>query len=451
MNSRQSLLLRPAVLAVGLVLLPLALSLAAPPGAVKDGCEITIAPDHADGVYRAGETMTFVVRVTRDGKPVTSGEVQYRIVINGTEEQAKGSAALAADGATVRTKLAQPGCLTVAVSYSLGEKSEIKAETGAAADPGRIQPSLPAPEDFDTFWAAQKKRLADMPMNPRLTPVEMPNVPWAADVECFDLQADCPGGAPLSGYFARPKGAKPKSCPAWISFHGAGAHSSNLIAAAGRAKHRGMLGMDINAHGSPNGKPDQYYADLLTGELKGYSFKGMDSRETFYFLGMYLRLMRAMEFLCSQPEWDGRTLIATGSSQGGAQALVAAGLDSRVTLISAGLPALCDITGSAAGRAAGWPIGTRKLSDAELRTLRYFDVAHLAAHSRATAVVRVGLIDHTCWPAGVFAACNQLKGMKHILVAPDSGHTYTPPEVYRQASQEFDEVLAQTLRPDGTK
>lgn len=157
--------------------------------------------------------------------------------------------------------------------------------------------------------------------------------------------------------------------------------------------------------------------------------------------------MRAIEFLTSQPEWDGRTLIALGSSQGGAQAIVAAGLDGRVTIVSAGLPALCDLTASAAHRAAGWPIGRRKLSDKERETLRYFDVCHFAARTKATAVVRVGLIDRTCWPAGVLAMCNQLQGEKCVLTFPDSGHSYTPPECYRAAAENLDRIIAEETAP----
>jgi cephalosporin-C deacetylase-like acetyl esterase len=234
--------------------------------------------------------------------------------------------------------------------------------------------------------------------------------------------------------------------PAALSLHAAGARSSSLQGAWNHAK-RNRLAMDINAHGSPNGRPAQYYRDLLAGELRRYSTRGMDSRETCYFLGMYLRLMRAMEFLTSQPEWDGKTLIALGSSQGGAQAIVAAGLDERVTIVSAGLPALCDLTASEAGRAAGWPIGKRKLSEEERETLRYFDVCNFAARTKATAVVRVGLIDRTCWPAGVLAMCNQLQGDKHVLTFPDSGHGYSPPESYRAAEGKLAQIITEATAP----
>ena len=70
---------------------------------------------------------------------------------------------------------------------------------------------------------------------------------------------------------------------------------------------------------------------------------------------MSLRLVRALDFLTAQPEWDGRTVVVHGSSQGGYQSLVAAGLDPRVTFFAAGIPGGCDHTGFKAGRVNGCP------------------------------------------------------------------------------------------------
>jgi len=100
--------------------------------------------------------------------------------------------------------------------------------------------------------------------------------------------------------------------------------------------------MDINAHGIPNGKPAEYYQQLAQGRLKNYPLAGRESRDTSYFRGMFLRLVRAIDYLTSRPEWDGQTVMVIGHSQGGGQALVAGGLDQRVTFIAAGVPALCD-------------------------------------------------------------------------------------------------------------
>ena len=130
--------------------------------------------------------------------------------------------------------------------------------------------------------------------------------------------------------------------------------SASLGSAVGWAKQN-FLALDINAHGLPNGKSDQFYSDLSKGDLKDYRTFGRESRDTIYFRGMFLRLVRALDFLTAQPEWDGKTVVVFGSSQGGYQAIVAAGLDSRVTFFAAGVPAGCDHTGIAADRINGWP------------------------------------------------------------------------------------------------
>ena len=62
----------------------------------------------------------------------------------------------------------------------------------------------------------------------------------------------------------------------------------------------GMLSLDINAHGIPNGKPAEFYGELRRGRLAGYPHQGNQSRDTCYFRSMYLRLVRAIDFLAAQ-------------------------------------------------------------------------------------------------------------------------------------------------------
>src|SRR5690606_31768012 len=111
-------------------------------------------------------------------------------------------------------------------------------------------------------------------------------------------------------------GAAPKSLPAILTVHGAGVRSSSLGGPAGLAKTYQAIAMDINAHGIPNGQTKEFYDALSAGELKGYPHFGREDRETSYFLGMFLRVQRALDFLTSQPEWDGQVLVVQGSSQG---------------------------------------------------------------------------------------------------------------------------------------
>ena len=188
-----------------------------------------------------------------------------------------------------------------------------------------------------------------------------------------------------------------------------------------------MLSMDINAHGIANGKSAQFYKDQSTGPLKNYRHAGRESRETIYFRGMYLRLVRAIDFLTSQPEWDGQVVAVIGHSQGGGQALVAGGLDDRVTFIASGVPAICDHGGRAASRFNGWPklVPTGKDGKPEAKILqasRYIDAVNFASRCRADAIMSVGFIDAVCPPSSCYAAYNVLQGDKRIINEPLMGH-----------------------------
>jgi cephalosporin-C deacetylase-like acetyl esterase len=145
---------------------------------------------------------------------------------------------------------------------------------------------------------------------------------------------------------------------------------------------------------------------------------------------MFLRLVRAIDFLTEQPEWDGRTVAVYGSSQGGAQAIAAAGLDSRVSFFVAGVPAMCDHTGFLANRISGWPkfvpTGEKSPSAAVVSAIRYYDAVNFAARAKAPGYFTVGFIDTTCPPSSVYAAYNALRTPKDIFHDIKAGHTNTP-------------------------
>lgn len=378
--------------------------------------------DHADALYKTGETATFTIEAMQDGKPLGDGKVVCVFSKDGVQPQPPQTLNLKDGKATIISKLDEPGFLQLRVTS--GKASALAA---AGYDPLLLKPSMPVPDDFDAFWAAQKAALAKVPVKSTLTPVPSPS----KTLDAFDLQVECLG-KPVSGYFGRPKNAKPKSLPAILHVHGAGVRSSNLGSVSWAANEGGMLSLDINAHGLPNGKPKEFYDALSAGELKDYRAEGNKDREQCYFKGMFLRLIRAIDFLTAQPEWDGKTVIVYGSSQGGFQAFAAAGLDERVTFICAGVPAGCDHTGSQANRINGWP----KIvpNDAEgkpdataLQVSRYFDNVNFATRAKCKgAAVTVGFIDTTCPPTSVYAAYNALTIPKSLHTDVLAGHTNTP-------------------------
>ncbi|MEZ6131666.1 MAG: acetylxylan esterase [Planctomycetaceae bacterium] len=402
---------------------------------------LTVTTDREDALYEVGEQATFVIRVVSGDQPVTDGSINYVV----DDYLNSGKAAGLPEGtlkpgeqpAHVIVKGRRPEFLRCQVTYVPPAGKPVKGVAGAGFSPEDIPLSSPVPDDFDDFWASQKRELAKIPVDAELT-----SVPYKDEtLRCFDVQVPCAGGAPVSGYFARPANATAKSLPAILWVHGAGVRTSSLNNAVKGAK-AGMLSLDINAHGLPNGKPAEFYAEQNAGPLNNYRHAGRESRDTIYFRGMFLRLVRAIDFLTLQPEWDGKHVVVIGHSQGGGQSLAAGGLDSRVTMIAPGVPAICDHSGEVAGRVNGWPKLVPNGDDGKpvpaiLEAARYVDAVNFATRCKAEAIMSVGFIDSVCPPSSCYAAYNALQGSKSVINRPLMGHA--APEDIHEAF--FDRVL----------
>jgi len=324
------------------------------------------------------------------------------------------------------------------IIFEIHTKSD-SASIGSIVQPDRFTPGTKRPKDFDEYWQEEKRKLRQLPMLVKAVPLKATDNGYV----CQNVEINCTGPKPARGYFAKPASAKSASLPIVLFVHAAGIISASWVRsnpenALRYAKiGRGALSFDLNAHGMLNGQPDSYYDSLQHNDLKNYPYIGLGSKKDFYFRGMYLRLMPTLDFLTSQPEWDGKRILVIGESQGGGQALAAAGLDHRVTAVVATVPAMCDWGGTLAGRKGGWPDPFAKNQynrQTLLSTLPYFDVAHILKYSKATLVVEMGLIDTTCPAAGIFAAVNQAAGRKILFIDTYRGH-HASPSAYREVWQ----------------
>ena len=381
--------------------------------------QLVLQQSHETGIYRQGDTLRVIVAEAAAGTDslLVSVRKNYSAAL---PEKIRYTGA----GQLIFKELAAaPAAYIIEVQTAADT-----ASTGLVTDPGKFLPSTPRPGDFDAFWLSEKKQLRALPMAVKTRAVEK----ITAGFNCSDIEINCNGNNPVRGYFAKPVDAQAVSLPIVLYVHAAGVKGSwcrskpeNALRYAALGK--GALCMDINAHGMLNGQPEQYYDSLEATVLKGYATQGVESRSNFYFRGMYLRLIRALDFLTQQPEWDGRRILVLGESQGGGQALVAAGLDERVGAVVATVPAMCDWGAGLYGSRGGWPDPFQTKNDRQrmLHTVPYFDAAHILKNAKATIVAEIGLIDYTCPPAGIYAALNQAAGKKIILAVPYRGHHLT--------------------------
>ena len=417
---------RLAWLAIGLLMTASSYAASSWDGKAVVEYVLTAQTDRPDALYHPGETVTFNIVLEQNKQPAKEEKVDWTISKDGVEPIRKGTLALNGGKGSITGTLAEPGFLHCEVVFQR-DTTKLTAISAAGIDPLFIKPSLPVPADFDEFWAEKKKALALVPINAKLTPVPLPAE--RTGVELFEYQADSIG-APSMGYFGRPEGAKPKSLPACLFVPGAGVRSANLDGTAAWSKN-GMLFIDLNAHGIPDGQPAAFYSALDAGELKDYRTRGRDSRDTYYFLGVYYRMLRALDFLTAQPEWDGKTVILAGVSQGGGLALAGAALDPRVTYMIALVPGLSDHSGGVIDRIAGWPKAipkdaTNKPDAKVTEVMRYFDTVNFATRIKIPGHFEVGFLDVTCPPTCSYAAYNNFAGPKDIVNFPNNGHDLGP-------------------------
>ncbi len=382
---------------------------------------IVITTDRPDAMYSRGDTVTFTINATQDDKPAIGQEFICTITQDGGPVLDQQTFTVTDQPQTFQAKADKPGFIRCTVPWPDQKDDRGRAVVGvggAAVDPLLIEPSSQEPDDFDAFWKSKTDQLDALPLQVQMTAVQNDQVPQG--VVAFDVTINNLTDPPARAYFAMPAHAEPQTCPAILLPHGAGVRSSTLSNACQYAA-QGFLAMDINAHGILNGQPAEFYSDLAKGELADYRSRGGTDRDTFYFLGMFQRLYRGLQFLKSRPEWDQQILIVNGSSQGGAQALAGGALDQQVTLVLAGVPAMCDHAGRLVDRQSGWPglIDYMKLridrgdatpEDLELlkKTSGYYDGVFFARRIHCRTAVAVAFLDTTCPPAGVYAAYNNL-------------------------------------------
>jgi cephalosporin-C deacetylase len=404
---------------------------------------LAVTSDHRNGVYALGEPIRWKIACDGEVAPDLSA-VNYTLKKGGRTVVREGELPLTNRIAEVEAKLSDSGTLLLELKAKDRDGKTIRVLGGAVADPEAIEASMPRPADFDAFWQQKLAELAKVPVDPQLKEAES----GKPDVEYWQITMNNIRGSHIRGQLARPR--KEGKLPALLVVQWAGVYGLPKEWATDRAAS-GWLVLNINAHDLPIDESPEFYQRQGREALKDYVSIGNDDREASYFLRMYLSCHRAAQYLAERPDWDGQTLVVTGTSQGGLQTLMTAGFHPRITAALALVPAGCDLTGAVVGRTPGWPAhywSTQGKDPAKVReSSRYYDVVNFASRIKCPVLVGIGLIDEVCSPAGVLAAMNQVKGPKEIVLLPQADHMgmYNSHQAYQERSAVWLEALRKGL------
>jgi cephalosporin-C deacetylase len=216
----------------------------------------------------------------------------------------------------------------------------------------------------------------------------------------------------VQGYLAKP--GKPGKYPAVITYEWAGVHQLNPGTVLGPARD-GWIAMNVDSHDLPP------YEDKAAPEVMDYANQFPNDREKNYFLNMFLRDSRAVDYIASLPEWDGKTILVRGGSLGGWQGLVTAGLNPHVTHVLVEDPVGTDLNGARHGRTTAHPYWNSTNPEIA-KTTPYFDAVNFSTRSHAITLSAIGFIDRSAPASGVWAALNAIHAPTEPILMQERTH-----------------------------
>lgn len=392
-------------------------------------------PDHADWLYRAGEKARVEVQLYKYGIP-QDATVNYEIADDMLAADRKGEVVMKHGRAVIDMGTRNsPGFRDLRLSAVVdGKKYVHHVKVGFSVD--EIRPFTREPADFIDFW---NRNIEDMRAVPLSYTKEKAEEYCTDKIDCYLLKIRLnKQNQSVYAYLFYPKNAQKGSCPVVLCPPGAGIKTIKEPLRHKYYAENGFIRMEIEIHGLDPRLPKETFDDItkaFNGRENGYLYNGLQDPDRYYMKRVYLSLIRCLDLLTALPEWDGCNLIVQGGSQGGALAIVAAGLDRRVTQCIVNHPALSDMAAYSAGRTGGYPHFNKvdgMFTDRNMRTMAYYDVVNFARHVTADVYMTWGYNDNTCPPTTSYAVWNTFTCPKEALITPINEHWTSDDTEYRQ-------------------
>ena len=392
-------------------------------------------PDHDDWLYRAGEKARVEVQLYKYGIP-QDATVNYEIADDMLAADRKGEVVMKHGRAVIDMGTRNtPGFRDLRLSAVVdGKKYVHHVKVGFSVD--EIRPFTREPADFIDFW---NRNIEDMRAVPLSYTKEKAEEYCTDKIDCYLLKIRLnKQNQSVYAYLFYPKNAQKGSCPVVLCPPGAGIKTIKEPLRHKYYAENGFIRMEMEIHGLDPRLPKETFDDItkaFNGRENGYLYNGLQDPDRYYMKRVYLSLIRCLDLLTALPEWDGRNLIVQGGSQGGALAIVAAGLDRRVTQCIVNHPALSDMAAYSAGRTGGYPHFTKvdgMFTDRNMRTMAYYDVVNFARHVTADVYMTWGYNDNTCPPTTSYAVWNTFTCPKEALITPINEHWTSDDTEYRQ-------------------
>lgn len=371
--------------------------------------QLSITPNVRPQRVKPGQEIKFLVEQTN------GGTVDYSIkYASGTGFSNLNAGSLS----SVNNRVTIPFSTTVPGYYRCEAiNGSNTAITMASVAPLSIEPTENEPSDFDAYWQNQKTALATVPLNTTLTTHSSTDY---ADI--YNFSVDITDGKKAYGYLAVPKNLGSSKIPAIIELPAFGNGANVVNTDVTMAERGGVILVKLNIHNNvPTAAgPNNYIVTNIT-DANNYYLK--------YAIQGVIKTIDYLQTTRSNLDFNGQVGI-TGLSQGGGLAILAAGIDSRISLLMAMYPSHCEHNAAKYGKPSGFPNYYINQGNSAMATVQYYDAVYSAKRYSGPAWIMTAYNDILCYPATVTAAFNQLRGKKILQHEVNKEHSQGPEEFF---------------------
>ncbi len=408
----------------------------------RSDCLWLTVPDHADWLYKTGEKARVEVTFCKYGIP-QNVEVSYEIGPDMLPATSSGKVKLKNGRAVIDMgTMRKPGFLDLRLKAVVDDK-KYEHHVKVGFSPEQLQPYTKNPADFDAFWKETLETARkEVKTEKLMVKCEKVDKYTTDEFDCYLLKLHTDRSHSIYGYLTMPKSQSQelkdlrtqssklltRKYPVVLCPPGAGIKTIKEPMRNTYYAKNGFIRLEMEIHGLHPEMTSEQFSEISNAfsGVNGYLENGLDCRENYYMRHVYVACVRALDYLCSLPEWDGRNVFVQGGSQGGALSLITAGLDPRVTACVANHPALSDMAGYAEkGRTGGYPHFNREnqmLTPQKIETLQYYDVVNFASRIKCPVYLTWGYNDNTCPPTTSYIVWNLITAPKQSLITPVNEH-----------------------------
>lgn len=393
--------------------------LALPAAVMAGNVEYNVPVVH-DWWWTAPERPQITVDVVNSNNEISKCEVSLTVTTDQglpVTEMSQLVAVAAGDSTAVQFEInVEPGFYRCTVAGD----GEVVKEFNIGFEPEGIVSLPDSQPDFDEFWQRTLDELAAVAPEYSMTEEKDKSNKGG---KVYRVKMKSLGGVEVQGYLTMPaKASKKHTMPVLVHYMGYGSKPWHAEPYEGMERIEFVL----STRGQGLNEPTNTYGD--------WAVYGLGNRDSFYYRGAFMDLVRAIDFVCSLPEVDQRYIFAEGGSQGGAFTLVACSLDKRIRAAAPWIPFLSDYPDYF--KIVHWPAEVifkkqqeTGISNRDLyKMLSYFDVKNFTRRITCPILMGVGLQDPTCPPHTNFAGYNLISSQKQFVIYPECGHDTRHPD-----------------------